>query len=72
MTKKPRDKEQGVDREAVARRAYELFEQRGRILGRDQEDWLEAEEQVRRERKPKAARRKPPAQLGHKNSVRTE
>lgn len=27
----------------IAKVAYELFEQRGRIHGRDQEDWFEAE-----------------------------
>jgi hypothetical protein len=31
----------------VARRAYELFLQRGGSSGRDVEDWLEAERQVR-------------------------
>jgi Protein of unknown function (DUF2934) len=31
----------------VARRAYEIFLQRGSAPGRDVEDWLEAERQVR-------------------------
>jgi hypothetical protein len=31
----------------VARRAYEIFQQRGSTPGRDVEDWLEAERQVR-------------------------
>jgi hypothetical protein len=34
-------------RDEVARRAYELFLQRGGSSGRDVEDWLEAERQVR-------------------------
>lgn len=33
----------------VARRAYDLFERRGREEGRDVEDWLEAERLVRDE-----------------------
>ncbi len=32
-----------VDRERVARLAYERFEMRGRVHGLDQEDWYEAE-----------------------------
>ena len=32
----------------VRRRAYELFESRGRQPGRDVEDWLEAEREVKR------------------------
>ena len=31
----------------IARRAYELFEQRGGEHGHDREDWLEAERQIR-------------------------
>ena len=33
----------------VARKAYELFEQRGREPGHDVEDWIEAERLVREE-----------------------
>lgn len=32
--------------EAIRTRAYELFEQRGREEGHDQEDWLRAEEEI--------------------------
>jgi hypothetical protein len=32
--------------ERIARRAYELYEQRGRQEGRDLEDWLNAEGQL--------------------------
>lgn len=35
-------------REAIARRAYQLFERRGRTHGRDLEDWLQAESQLHR------------------------
>lgn len=35
-------------RERIARRAYRLFEQRGRTDGRDVEDWLRAESQFLR------------------------
>jgi hypothetical protein len=31
----------------IARRAYELFEQRGREPGREWEDWLQAERELR-------------------------
>lgn len=30
----------------IARRAYELFEERGREHGHDQEDWLRAEQEI--------------------------
>ena len=36
-------------RERIAKKAYELYEQRGRQAERDVEDWLEAEELVRKE-----------------------
>ena len=36
-------------RERIAKIAYELYEQRGRHDGRELEDWLEAEELVRKE-----------------------
>ena len=36
----------GWDYERIARRAYELYEQRGRQEGRDVEDWLKAEQQL--------------------------
>jgi hypothetical protein len=32
---------------AVARRAYELYEQRGREPGADVDDWLQAEHEIR-------------------------
>jgi exoribonuclease II len=36
-------------REQIAKKAYELYEQRGRQAERDLEDWLKAEELVRKE-----------------------
>jgi exoribonuclease II len=36
-------------RERIAKKAYELYEQRGRQAKRDIEDWLKAEELVRKE-----------------------
>ncbi len=36
-------------RERIAKKAYELYEQRGRQGDRDLEDWLKAEELVRKE-----------------------
>jgi hypothetical protein len=35
--------------ERIARKAYELFEQRGRVEGRDLQDWFDAEAMVMRE-----------------------
>lgn len=32
--------------ELIRQRAYELFEQRGRVEGFDQEDWARAEEEI--------------------------
>jgi polyhydroxyalkanoate synthesis regulator phasin len=36
-------------RERIAKKAYELYEQRGRQAERHLEDWLEAEELIRKE-----------------------
>lgn len=36
----------GWDYERIARRAYELYDQRGRQEGRDVEDWMNAEKQL--------------------------
>ena len=36
-----------ADRERIARRAYERFQERGGEHGRDQEDWFEAEREAR-------------------------
>jgi len=40
--KRPKKDEGDID-EAIARKAYEIFEERGREHGRDFEHWLEAE-----------------------------
>ena len=42
----PRD-DQNQNRERVALRAYERWEARGREDGRDQEDWFEAEREIK-------------------------
>ena len=36
----------GIDSERIARRAYELYEARGREDGRDVDDWLAAEHEL--------------------------
>jgi hypothetical protein len=33
-------------RERIRVRAYELYEQRGKVEGHDMEDWLQAEEEI--------------------------
>lgn len=43
MTNQPRPER---DHEAVARRAYELFEQRGSEHGHEEEDWRQAEAEI--------------------------
>ncbi|MBI1734827.1 MAG: DUF2934 domain-containing protein [Candidatus Rokubacteria bacterium] len=37
----------GADRDAIARRAYELFQARGGQHGYEIEDWLQAERELR-------------------------
>jgi DUF2934 family protein len=44
-------------RERIAKKAYELYEQRGRHPERDVEDWLKAEELVRKEMNARRAAR---------------
>jgi len=41
--------------EKICRRAYELFEQRGRIHGHDLDDWLKAEAEITRKRRSAVA-----------------
>jgi hypothetical protein len=48
----PRFEESQPDYDQVARRAYERYEARGREDGRDIEDWLEAERELRRSSSP--------------------
>ena len=56
MAKKGNVRQEPEDREAVAQRAYELFVKRGSAPGREVDDWLEAEQQLRRERRPRTAK----------------
>ena len=41
------DQQPGPTHDEIARRAYELFEKSGRIPGRDVENWLTAEQQLK-------------------------
>ncbi|HKC89292.1 MAG TPA: DUF2934 domain-containing protein [Blastocatellia bacterium] len=41
------DDEQNLLRELIARRAYEIYEERGRSDGEDMSDWLRAEAEVK-------------------------
>ncbi len=45
-TQSAQQERQAPDRDAVARRAYERFVQRGGEHGRDLEDWVEAEKEL--------------------------
>lgn len=40
----------GPDASAIAHRAYELYEARGREPGRHEDDWLQAERELRQRR----------------------
>jgi len=40
-------------RDAIALRAYELFEERGREPGRDVDDWLRAEHELKKASQPR-------------------
>ncbi len=51
----PVDPGNPVSKEAVRRRAYELFELRGKQHGHALQDWLDAERQLRAERESFAA-----------------
>lgn len=41
--------------DAIRRRAYEFYEQRGYVDGHDMEDWLSAEQELRGEDRRKTA-----------------
>jgi hypothetical protein len=43
----PRSAAKASDPDAISRRAYELYEQRGREPGADVDDWLQAEHDLR-------------------------
>jgi Protein of unknown function (DUF2934) len=45
------------NREEIERRAYEIYEQRGRENGHELEHWLEAEQEVSRRASPESERR---------------
>lgn len=47
--------ESTTDLEQISRRAYELYEQRGRKDGYDLEDWLQAESEVTQQKAKTAA-----------------
>ena len=36
-----------VDHDAIARRAYEIYESRGRVAGGEMDDWLQAERELK-------------------------
>ena len=44
----PTDRPEGVTEQDVARRAYDLYLARGCEHGHDVEDWLQAEQELRR------------------------
>jgi hypothetical protein len=41
------ERDAGAEGDKIARRAYEIYERRGRQDGRDFDDWLEAEQELR-------------------------
>jgi hypothetical protein len=46
-------------RETVQRRAYEIYEQRGREDGHDWDDWLQAERELRGADSPRTGQESP-------------
>jgi hypothetical protein len=46
MAKKTENQHDQPSHEEIARRAFALFEQSGRVPGRDMENWLQAEAQL--------------------------
>ncbi len=44
-------KDEGALRDAIARKAYEIYEERGREHGKDLEHWLEAEATIKEKKK---------------------
>lgn len=55
-TPNPKNRPTGNLREDIRRRAYELYEQRGKNDGHDVDDWLRAESELtRQEKRPIAA-----------------
>jgi hypothetical protein len=44
----PSERVELAARDAIALRAYELFEERGREPGRDVDDWLRAERELKK------------------------
>lgn len=55
--------------EEIAKVAHELYEQSGRIPGRDLDNWLEAESIVAARHKSQQKKRKEPSAAGKKESV---
>ncbi len=54
VPKKPKEKAgQEIEslREMIAKKAFEIYEKRGKEPGRDLDDWLEAERIIKRTRK---------------------
>jgi len=51
MSKRANTSENGLTHQEIAAVAYSIFEQNGQIPGRDVENWLQAEAQLREERK---------------------
>jgi hypothetical protein len=56
---------QEVLRDGIARRAYEIYVQRGGENGKDVEDWLRAEKEIRGKPADVPANRERPQQAGN-------
>ena len=52
MAKKIENQDYKPSHEEIAARAYEIFEQSGKIPGRDMENWLKAEAQLSDDQSP--------------------
>jgi hypothetical protein len=48
-----------IEREKIAQRAYQIYEQRGKVHGSDFDDWMKAEQEMaNREKNTKPSNRK--------------
>jgi len=56
-------------KERIARKAYALFEQRGREAGHEVDDWLEAERMIREEMEPTKTRHRSVDKLPSRRSA---
>jgi hypothetical protein len=58
--------------DAIAKRAYEIYQARGGEHGADFDDWLEAERQIKQEQQFQTGQQPPPAQADRRKRSRVQ